>query len=238
MALLVTSPVQSDTVIKHWILLFVLFVNHYVGIVRTFLKLVLIAIFHCYYLKIQQLTFLVSLNALSIIILIEQQMILAIFVTYHVKIVLLCLPIVLLVILELIFITFNVLIHVPLSIMGMTQLLHASLAINTVLRVRFHQPTAVSAIPQVPGFRISNFLTPALQTVAMDSSLTPTTISDPIYACLVISNVSHVPSTPLTVSLAIPRTTCLTTLVVQHVLFLNISLTTPRGNVCLAHLTA
>jgi len=229
-ALLVTLPAQSDTVIKHWILLFVLFVNHYADIVQTFLKHVMIAIFHCYYLKIQPLTFLVSLNALYIIILIEQQMILAIFVTYLVKIVLFCLPNVLLAILELIFIILNALIHVLLSIMGMTRLLHANLAINTVLHAQFHQRIAVSVIPQALGFLISNFPILAQQTVAMDSSLTPTTISDPTYVCPVIPNVSLVPSTPLTVSLATPRIICLITLVAQHVLFLSTSLTMPHGN--------
>ena len=114
--------------------------------------------------------------------------------------------------------------------------LHVSNAINIVIRVQFYQPTVVSAIPQVHGFRISNCPTPAQQTVVMDSSLTPTTISDPTYVCLVIPNVSLVPSPPLTVSPVTPRTTCLTTLVDRHVLFLSTSLTIPHGNVCLVQL--
>ena len=223
-------------VIKPSILPFVLFVNHSADIVLIFQKHVLIVLIHCYCLKIRQLTSLVFQNVLNITILIEQQMILALFVIYRVKIALLYQQNVLLVILELIFITFNALILVLLSIMGMILHLHVSNAINIVIHVQFLQPTAVSVIPQVLGFRISNFPTPAQQTVVMDSSLTPTTISDPTYVCLVITNVSLVPSTPLTVSHVTPRTTCLTMLVDRHVLFLSTSLTMPHGNVCLVQL--
>lgn len=116
---LVTSPVQLDTVIKPSILLSVLFVNRYADIVLIFLRHVLIAIRHCFCLKIRQLTFLVSQNVLNIIILIEQEMILALFAIYRVKIVPLYRPNVLLVTLGLIFITFNALIRVLLNFMEM-----------------------------------------------------------------------------------------------------------------------
>ena len=93
------------------------------------------------------------------------------------------------------------------------------------------QPTAVSVIPQDLGFRISKAPTLALSIVVMDSSLTPTTILDPIYVYLAITNVSLVPSTRHTVSPATQLTTCLTINVAQHVLSLSTFLTMRHGNV-------
>ena len=111
--------------------------------------------------------------------------------------------------------------------------IHVNNAINTVLLVLLLQLTAVSVIPQDLGFLISKAPTLAHSIVVMVSSLTPTTISDPIYVCHAITNVSLVPSTQHTVSPATQLTTYLTTLVAQHVLSLSTFLTMRHGNVFL-----
>ena len=113
----------------------------------------------------------------------------------------------------------------------MIRRIHAYNVTNTVLLVLLLQLTAVSVIPQDLGFLISKVPALALSIAVMDSSLTPTTILDPIYVCLAITNVSLVPSTRHTVSPATQLTTYLTIHVVQHVLFLSTFLTMRHGNV-------